>query len=75
MDIPDFSEFIASINIEEFKEIIAESTPQHLFQFDPTDTQSVLKAAELLQLEAARTSARISLFYLETYHAWLQEVL
>lgn len=72
MILPDFSEFVSSVDIKKLKAEFEKATPCHIIQFDLSDTASVEKALALCMQEAAATAARISFSYLRAYHEWLQ---
>lgn len=71
MSLPDFSEFVSSVDVEVLKAEFAKEMP-HIVQFDLQDPASSEKAIELLMQESAKTAAKISIAYLHAYHEWLR---
>lgn len=68
MNIPDFSDFLASIDIDDLAKRYYQRTKTHLIRFNPQDKEAFGSALSMIYQEAVSTS----LEFLEIYHAWLQ---
>ena len=75
MMIPDFSEFLASIDVEEMGRRMGQVRPLEIIQFDANDLESAKAAAVLLYQRAVEDASKITLLQLEAYHEWIQKQL
>lgn len=76
MRIPDFEEFIKSVDIGELQKL-AEDKTQGLktLQFNPADSAAVNDFFNQYRNEIFDSDERLTLAYLSLYHRWLQRVL
>jgi len=73
MNLPEFSEFLQSIDIDEMGRRINEEIPMQILHFQSNDIKAIENAAKLLYQKAVDSSVGISLLYLQAYHEWLQK--
>ena len=75
MYIPDFSEFVQSVDIEKIGKEIDAMNPPHIIQFDSNDKQALENAITLIYQQAVSSAVKISMLNLQSYHEWLQKQL
>lgn len=73
--LPDFSEFIASMDENEIGQAIEALAPMHIIQFPADDPVAFQNAMDMLHQETLVRAVKINLLYLQKYHEWLQENL
>ena len=75
MNLPDFNEFINSMDEDEMERLIEALAPMHIIQFNSDDLASFQTAMTMLHQETLTTAVKINFLYLRKYHEWLQENL
>lgn len=73
--IPDFSEFLSTIDAEEFTKGMQDAVPPHLVQFQSDDVKSIDTAVQMAIAHAVKASFASSRLLLQQYHEWLQQHL
>ena len=73
--IPDFDEFMASLDPDETLRALAEINGDHVYQFNSNDPQNWATFAKELHQQAIVAANRFTVFYLRQYHEWLREHL
>lgn len=76
MSVPDFDKFLASLNVEEYEQKIAELNINGTIEVsdiqDPRNINALI--AHLFQ-ESVIAASNVSLLNLQAYHEWLQKYL
>ena len=75
MNLPDFSEFAASVDREKFGAELNSNIPPYIIQLDLNDRASVEKAITLCYQKTLADAGRITMLQLRAYHEWLQTQL
>lgn len=75
VDLPDFNEFLESMDTAEMGHAIEELAPMHIIQFNADDHAAFQNAMDMLHQETLLRAVKINLLYLRKYHEWLQENL
>lgn len=77
MRIPDFSEFVASVDIEELRELagVGNSPTLRVFQLDFSDKAAVSNFFNQYRQEIFNSDEQLIMAYLSLYHRWFQSVL
>lgn len=75
MDLPDFNEFLESLDPDEMGSKIDQLIPLRLIEFNINDQKAFKNVLSMLYQQAAKDSVQISLLYLQAYHKWLQQYL
>lgn len=76
MRIPDFADFLRSVDIEELRKLTADKTPGvKVVQFNRADDVAVSNFFNLYRQEIFNSDQRLILAYLKLYHRWLQDAL
>lgn len=74
--MPDFNEFLASIDPNEMGNKINTVTPLQILQFENGGlSNNEVAVLQQIYQRAIRASVDISLLYLHAYHDWLKECL
>lgn len=73
VDLPDFNEFLDSMDEDEMGREIESLAPMHIIQFPQNDPVAFQNAMNMLHRETMTRSVKISLLFLRKYHEWLQE--
>ena len=75
MSLPDFSEFLASVDIDEVAAQYNSLNEFRIIQFEANDTKSIAAVANMLYQKAVSDAAQISMMTLQRSHEWLQKEL
>lgn len=76
MLLPDFSEFLASIDEDAFETEVETSIGFHVAQIrNPLDRNDLNELVNWTILQSVDAATKISLIYLRAYHQWLSERL
>lgn len=75
MELPDFDEFLASIDVDELKKKNARVVLPHVLQFSMGDPQAIRNALAIIYQDAVQNSVSYMKVYLAEYHAWLSKQL
>lgn len=75
MQLPDFSEFLASVDVDEMAREYNKLNELRIIQFRPDDPKAVSAAIQMLYQKAMENSAQITMMTLQAYHDWLQKEL
>lgn len=73
--IPDFSEFLASLDVDGIIKDLQKEFSLHLVQFQSDDQKSLETALQMTIDNATHAATAASVIIIQRYHQWLQQIL
>lgn len=75
MELPEFDEFLASLDKETFEREMSRGTSVNIIDINLLEPGNIQKLIELIYHQSVKSAVNFSLNYLRLYHEWLRSRL